>query len=156
MAVQIPLVIHIERLRLEIRTGTQLEDRIPHDDVAVRRDDWMEHIAGIHQRCLDAERVDAEVRSRLVVVRDALLGPILIAADDADAGFRIALTEHTLDPWKGAELFHQGCLGARREDIDVAARLAAATQAADRRELRSRRVFAQKRDELRGNRSGIG
>jgi hypothetical protein len=44
----------------------------------------------------------------------------------------------------------------RREDIDVAASLAAAPQAADGGEVHVRRVRAQVRDELRGGRCGIG
>ena len=53
-------------------------------------------------------------------------------------------------------MVHQRRLGAAGEDIDVAARLAPAAQAADRRELRARRMFAQVGDQLRRNRRGVG
>ena len=76
-AVEIPLIVQIDGLGLEVGSVAEAEDRIPLNDVT-RLDVRMERPA-LGDRCLHTERVHAEVRARLIVVRDPLLGPILIA-----------------------------------------------------------------------------
>jgi hypothetical protein len=66
------------------------------------------------------------------------------------AGFGLALAEHPLDGWILDERRHDRLIGARHEDVDVAAGLAAAAQAPDRSNLCGRIQLLQMRhDRLR-------
>ncbi len=74
----------------------------------------------------------------------------LEAAPEPHAGFRVAVRKDPLDQLVAGEGIHQRRRTAPCEDVEVAARFAAAPETADHGNLRVRRVLAQRSDQAGG------
>jgi hypothetical protein len=93
-------------------------------------------------------------RSRTAFGRDQPQVGLKTAAQP-DAGFSVAVAQDTLGVGMADEDVHQLRGAADREDVDVAARLGAAAQAADRNQLHGVLMAVQVVDDRRGGGGGL-